>query len=193
MKTLTELLKVQLRPAVFMLGAFTIGFGIVYPSTVKVIVEYSFNLQLEDNIVRNPSGRIVVSGFSGTMELRPQYFWGKIYGPNLLECDGFESSQKMVCKQAIGTRMNDLYSEDPDSKRDIPKDLVTIANSGLQPDISVDAVLYQVPRVAKARHLKKEAVLRLVETFTRNDRYNISKGLFINVLELNKSLDRQMP
>jgi K+-transporting ATPase ATPase C chain len=71
----------------------------------------------------------------------------------------------------------------------IPVDAVTASASGLDPDISPDTALLQVPRVAKARGLAPERVRDLVNS--RID--SRALGLFgeprINVLDLNLALD----
>jgi K+-transporting ATPase ATPase C chain len=68
-------------------------------------------------------------------------------------------------------------------------DLVTSSASGLDPDISVAAALYQVPRVARYRGLSEDEVNALVDRFTKGRQFGILGEPRVNVLELNLALD----
>ena len=61
---------------------------------------------------------------------------------------------------AVKGRVAALKAADPGNDAPVPVDLVTASASGLDPDISVAAALYQARRVAAARHLEVETVLR---------------------------------
>jgi K+-transporting ATPase ATPase C chain len=73
--------------------------------------------------------------------------------------------------------------------KDVPIDLVTTSASGLDPDISPAAALYQVSRVAAARHLSKDAVEILVQAHIQARQFGVLGEPHVNVLELNLALD----
>ena len=87
-------------------------------------------------------------------------------------------------------RVSDLRAADPGNTAPVPVDLVTASGSGLDPDITPAAALYQVPRVARVRHLTVDAVRDLVEHHIVGRQFGILGEPRVNVLELNRDLDR---
>jgi K+-transporting ATPase ATPase C chain len=92
--------------------------------------------------------------------------------------------------------LNDRVKEDVDklkaenSRADVPLDLVTTSASGLDPDISPEGALFQVPRVAKARNMPEDRVRALVTENTQGRLAGLLGEPRVNVLALNLALDR---
>ena len=86
-----------------------------------------------------------------------------------------------------------MKAADPTNTQSIPVDLVTSSGSGLDPDISVAAALYQLPRVARLRGLSESTVLALLNKYTQGRTLGFLGEPRVNVLELNLALDGLKP
>jgi K+-transporting ATPase ATPase C chain len=90
----------------------------------------------------------------------------------------------------VQQRITQLRKENPNAPTGpVPVDLVTASGSGLDPDISVAAALYQVPRIASERGLSKDAVRQLIMNHVQGRFLGIFGEPYVNVLDLNLSLD----
>jgi K+-transporting ATPase ATPase C chain len=187
-------MRTQIRPALTILLIFTVLTGLVYPLVLTGIAQLVFPAQANGSlIVRN--GQAVGSTLIGQQFDDSKYFWGRLSatGPFPYNASASAGSNlgptNPALLEAVKARIAALKAADPTNTQPIPVDLVTSSGSGLDPDISVAAALYQLPRVAKARGLSESVVRALVDQFTEGRQLGFLGEPCLNVLELNLALD----
>ena len=75
----------------------------------------------------------------------------------------------------------------------VPIDLVTASASGLDPEISPAAALFQVPRVARERKVSEDEIRQVVAANTQGRQWGFLGEPRVNVLLLNLALDDRWP
>jgi K+-transporting ATPase ATPase C chain len=177
-----------------MLLVLTVITGVVYPLVVTGLAQLMFPRQANGSlIVRN--GQVVGSSWIGQPFSEPRYFWGRLSatGPYAYNAGASTGSNygplNPALTDAAKARIDALRAADPSATGPVPIDLVTASGSGLDPHISIAAARYQASRVARARGLSEDAVLRLIERHTTGRAFGLLGEPVVNVLELNLALD----
>ena len=193
----------EIRPAIIILVLLTLITGLAYPLAMTAIAGAIFPKQAQGSLV-DRDGKVVGSALIGQEFKDAKYFHGR---PSATTAPDPADSTKTVPAPynaansgasnlgPTSKALNDRIKEDVDKLKaenasgSVPIDLVTTSGSGLDPDISPEGALFQVPRVAKARNMPEERVRQLV---TENTAGRFA-GLFgeprVNVLALNLALD----
>ena len=193
----------EIRPAIVVLVALTLITGLAYPLAMTGVAGAIFLKQAQGSLVER-DGKVIGSALIGQEFKSDRYFHGR---PSATTAPDPADSSKTVpapynaansggsnlgpTSKALDDRLKEdvdkLKAENPDSP--VPVDLVTTSASGLDPDISPDAALFQVPRVAKARNLPEARVRDLVTQNTQGRLLGLLGEPRVNVLELNLALD----
>ena len=187
-------MKAHLRPALMLLLLFTVITGVMYPLLVTGIAQLVFPAQANGSILEN-DGRAVGSALIGQQFSEKRYFWGRLSATSPVPYNAASSSGSNygplnpALLGAVQARIAALHSADSTNMLPVPVDLVTASGSGLDPDISVAAALYQAARVARARNLTEEQVRTLVDRSTEGRDLGFLGEPRVNVLKLNVSLD----
>lgn len=185
----------QLLPAVRMLVVLSVLTGVIYPFLVTGIAQLAFPRAANGSLIE-ADGKAVGSSLIGQPFDDPKYFWSRPSATSPQPYNAGASSgsnqgpRNPALADAVKDRIKALTEADPDSKAPVPVDLVTASGSGLDPDISVAAALYQVHRVAKARGMTEDKLRALVDAGTRGRTFGVLGEPRVNVLELNLALDR---
>ena len=188
------MIKKQVKPALVLFFLLTFLAGIIYPLVITGIAQLVFPVQSNGNLIEH-NGIIVGSALIGQPFTSPRYFWGRLSATSPFPYNAGASSGSNfgpgnpALMDAVKARVDALHSADPDNSQPIPVDLVTASGSGLDPDISVAAANYQVPRIARERNLSESDVTALVEQQTEHQQFGLFGELRINVLKLNLALD----
>ena len=193
----------EIRPAILVLVLLTAITGLAYPLAITGIAGVIFPRQAQGSLIEK-DGKVIGSALIGQEFKEDKYFHGR---PSATLAPDPNDSTKTVSapynaansggsnlgptSKALNDRIKDdvekLKAENPNAQ--VPVDLVTTSGSGLDPDISPEAALFQVPRVAKARGLSEDAVRQLVTQNTQGRFAGVLGEPRVNVLALNLALD----
>ncbi len=168
--------------------------GVLYPLAVTGLAHVLFAKQADGQLIRR-NGVVVGSHLIGQPFTGPGYFWSRPSAAGT-SYDAANSSGSNLgpSNKDLATRVaSSVAALDPKSAGAVPIDLVTASASGLDPDISPAAALYQVARVAAQRHLSEDAVRALVAAHVTPRQFGLLGEPRVNVLELNLDLDKMSP
>ena len=179
-----------------MLVVLSVLTGIAYPYLVTGIAQLAFPREANGSLIVD-DGKAVGSSLIGQPFADPKYFWGRPSATSPMPYNGAASAgsnlgpRNPALADVVRDRIKALRDADPGNTASVPVDLVTASGSGLDPHISVAAADYQSARVAKARGLAIEAVRALIAENTEGRTFGLLGEPRVNVLALNRALDRR--
>ena len=194
----------EIRPAIVLLLVLTAITGLAYPLAMTAIAGAIFPAQAQGSLIEK-DGKVIGSALIGQEFKDDKYFHGR---PSATLAPDPNDSSKTVSapynaansggsnlgptSKALADRLKEdvdkLKAENPNAA--VPVDLVTTSASGLDPDISPEAAEFQVPRVAKARHMSEDQLKQLVAANTKGRLLGLLGEPRVNVLALNLALDQ---
>jgi K+-transporting ATPase ATPase C chain len=193
----------EIRPAIVLIIALTVITGLFYPLAITGISEVIFPKQAQGSLIEK-DGKVIGSTLIGQVFADDKYFHGR---PSATNTTDPNDSTKTVdapynATNSMGSNLgptnkalidrvkgdvDKLKQENPNAQ--VPIDLVTTSASGLDPHISPEAALFQVPRVAKARNMPEDRVKALVQDHVEGRTLGFLGEPRVNVLALNLALD----
>ena len=193
----------EIRPAIVVLVALTLITGLAYPLAMTGLAEVIFPKQAQGSLIEQ-DGKVVGSALIGQPFTSDKYFHGRLSAttapdpndstktvPAPYNAANSGGSNLGPTNKALVDRVqgdiDTLKKENPNMP--VPADLVTTSASGLDPDISPEAALFQVPRIAKARKLPEDRIRQLVADNTEGRLLGLLGEPRVNVLLLNLALD----
>ncbi|MDD6812347.1 MAG: potassium-transporting ATPase subunit KdpC [Lachnospiraceae bacterium] len=185
--------------AVGMVLAMTLICGVLYTIVVTGVSQLFFSDKANGSVIEIDGKKygceLLAQEFTGE-----EYMWGRIMnvsaftdqagntkmysGPSNL------SPESQEYKELVEQRVEKIKEANPDAdKEQIPEDLVTCSGSGLDPDISVAAAEYQVPRLAKANQMTEDEIQEIIDKCTNHKILGIFGEETVNVLKVNLMLE----
>jgi len=193
----------EIRPAVVLVVALTVITGFIYPLALTGIAGAIFPTQAQGSLIEK-DGKVIGSALIGQSFTSDKYFHGRLSAttgadpkdPTKTVAAPYNAVNSMgsnlgptskALAERIAADVEILQKENTSAA--IPVDLVTTSASGLDPDISPEAALFQAARVAKARGLPEARVKSLVDSEMQGRWLGLLGEPRVNVLRLNLALD----
>ena len=189
MKTMTIALRMTLVTLVLT--------GLLYPFVITGLAQVLFPWRANGSLITDEKGQVVGSELIAQGFSNPAYFQPR---PSAAGEKGYDAtasggSNLGPTSKKLQDRINDdlkrLKAKNPEATEPVPAELVTASASGLDPHLSPEGMLWQVPRVAKARGIAPDRVKTVVEANIKDRTLGILGEPTVNVLLVNLALDRQ--
>lgn len=181
-----------------MVLAMTLICGIIYTTVVTGVSQLFFSDKANGSIIEIDGKKygceLLAQEFTGE-----EYMWGRIMNVSAFtDQDGNTkmysgpsnlSPESQEYRELVQQRVEKIKEANPDAdKEQIPEDLVTCSGSGFDPDISVAAAEYQVPRLAKANQMTEDGIQDIIDKCTNHKILGIFGEETVNVLKVNLML-----
>jgi K+-transporting ATPase ATPase C chain len=184
----------QLKRSILVFMGLSIICGLIYPLVITAVSQAIFPRQSNAGII-NKRDIIIGSELIGQMFTRPEYFHGRpsatdpSYDASNSSGSNLAPSSAKLLKQVKARLEQVRKGNGLPANMPVPADLVLASASGLDPHISVEAALLQVPRIARERKVSESVIEKIVHQNTENPFLEIWGMRRVNVLRLNITLD----
>jgi K+-transporting ATPase ATPase C chain len=168
--------------------------GIGYPLAITAVSHLLFHDKADGQLITR-NGEIIGSRLIGQSFTGSRYFHsrpssaGTGYDADSSSGSNLASTSKALIDRTQASVTTEQAGSPAPTAPAVPVDLVTASASGLDPDISPAAALYQVPRIASERHLPITTIQNFVQQHITPRQFGLLGEPRVNVLQLNLDLD----
>jgi len=182
----------DLKSSVLLFLAFTLLTGLIYPLFITLAVEITMPEKSEGSLIV-ADGEVIGSELLGQSFTRPGYFHGRpsavSYAANSSGASNLGPTSSRLMEE-VRCRVEQFKTENNLSQNaSVPAELVLSSASGLDPHISKEGAMLQVPRIAAARNLSESEVKLLVYQTIEPAQFGVLGQERVNALKLNIALD----
>jgi K+-transporting ATPase ATPase C chain len=170
--------------------------GLIYPLAMTGVAQALFHHRANGSLARDDSGAVVGSELIGQTFTNPAYLQGRPsaagngYDATASSGSNLGPTSKKL-RDRVTTDIDRLRKENPEAALPVPGELVTTSASGLDPEVSPGAALWQVARIARARQVAPERISQAIESRVEARDLGVFGEPRVNVLKLNLALDQQ--
>ena len=185
-------MKQNILPAIKMTFLLLLVFAVIYPAIIWVVAQAAPNNGKGGLATLN--GKVVGYANEAQNFTADNYFWSRpsAVGYNAAGSGGSnKGSNNPDYLQVVNNRLDTFLVHNPSVKKEqVPVELITASGSGLDPHVSPEGALVQVDRVAKARNIPVDNLMKLITRQTEKPLLGIFGSSRVNVLQLNIELDK---
>jgi potassium-transporting ATPase KdpC subunit len=170
--------------------------GLVYPLATTGAAALLFGERAGGSLAHNESGQVVGSELIGQVFATPAYLQGRPsaagngYDATASSGSNYGTTSQKLRDRVVGDVAR-LRKDNPEAPLPIPDDLVNASASGLDPEVSPEAALWQAPRIARARGVTEDRIRAVIENRIEGRDLGFLGEARVNVLGLNLTLDQQ--
>jgi len=170
--------------------------GLAYPLVMTGIAQVIFPSKANGSLVRDEKGTVVGSEFIGQAFTSPGYLQGRPsaagngYDPTASSGSNLGPTSKKL-RDRVTADIERLRKDNPNAPLPVPGELVTASASGLDPELSPAAALWQVPRIAHARQVTPDRIAEVIQSRVEGRDLGVFGEPRVNVLAVNLALDQR--
>jgi K+-transporting ATPase ATPase C chain len=169
--------------------------GLLYPLAMTGVAQALFHDRANGSLVRDEKGTVIGSELIGQAFANPAYLQGRPsaagngYDATASSGSNLGPTSKKLRDRVAGD-VDRLRKDNPEAPLPIPAELVTTSASGLDPELTPQAALWQVPRIARARQIAPARINQVIESKVQGRDLGVFGEPRVNVLAVNRALDQ---
>jgi len=171
--------------------------GLIYPYVMTAVAQMLFPALANGTLATEKDGKVIGSELIGQPFMNPAYLQPRLSAAGEKGWDGTSSGGSNLgvtakkLQERVAADVKRLKEENPDAAGDVPFELVTASASGLDPDLSPAAALWQAPRIAKVRKSSPEEIQAIINSAVEGRTLGFMGEPRVNVLKVNLALDQK--